>query len=93
MTLMAFKGVGITGISACVPKQVIKNIELEGIITDRERKNVIEATGIIERRFHFCSVFLFFKAITIFFMSPCLSPTEQGVHKAFSNIPQAFSIR
>jgi 3-oxoacyl-[acyl-carrier-protein] synthase-3 len=48
---MTFKGVGITGISACVPRNVIRNVELESVMTEQEVKNAIETTGIIERRF------------------------------------------
>lgn len=51
MALMSFRGLGITGISACVPKNVVRNIELKGVMTERELKNAIETTGIAERRF------------------------------------------
>ena len=51
MALITFNNIGISGISACVPKNVVKNIELNEIFSADELKNAIKTTGIAERRF------------------------------------------
>jgi 3-oxoacyl-[acyl-carrier-protein] synthase-3 len=51
MANLVFNNVGITGISASVPKNVSKNIELAGIIPEDEIEKTINSIGIIEKRF------------------------------------------
>ncbi len=51
MSLLNFRGVGISAISACVPKHVIKNKNRSGLMTDKEVENAMKTTGIYERRF------------------------------------------
>jgi 3-oxoacyl-[acyl-carrier-protein] synthase-3 len=50
MTFIRYKNIGITGISACVPKKVVKNICLNDIFSDNTLKKLIKMTGIMERR-------------------------------------------
>jgi 3-oxoacyl-[acyl-carrier-protein] synthase III len=51
MANLIFIDVGITGISASVPKNVSKNIELSGIIPEDEIEKTINSIGISEKRF------------------------------------------
>lgn len=51
MANMIFNNVGISGISASVPKNVSRNIELAGIIPEDEIEKTINSIGIIEKRF------------------------------------------
>jgi 3-oxoacyl-[acyl-carrier-protein] synthase III len=51
MANLIFNGVGITGISASVPKNISKNIELVDIIPAEEIEKTINSIGIIEKRF------------------------------------------
>ena len=50
MALLRFKKVGITGISACVPKNTIKNEYFTELFSEKVLKKTIKTTGIIERR-------------------------------------------
>lgn len=49
MALMKVKNVRITGMSAGVPKNVIRNLEIESISEDYDSKAFVEATGVVER--------------------------------------------
>ena len=51
MTLLSFQKVGIKGLAACVPKNVIRNIDLAKEIGINDISESIQATGIHERRF------------------------------------------
>jgi 3-oxoacyl-[acyl-carrier-protein] synthase-3 len=51
MGLIQFKHVGITGIAAAVPKNVVSNKNLDSIFSKKELENAIATTGIKERRF------------------------------------------
>ncbi len=65
MAFITFKNIGITGVSACVPKEVIKNINYKDLVTDKELNKIIKTTGIYERRFarnNICSSDLCFEA-------------------------------
>ena len=50
MANVSFDNVKIKGISAVVPKNVIKNSDLVGLMTEKEIRNAIKTTGISERR-------------------------------------------
>ena len=50
MAYIHIPNVTIKGISACVPKQVIKNESLNHIFPEEELKKTIESVGIKERR-------------------------------------------
>ncbi len=50
MALLKFKKVGIAGISACVPKNTIKNEHFTELFSEKSLKKAIKTTGIIERR-------------------------------------------
>lgn len=51
MAYIQFEGVGITAMSAAVPKHVIKNREYTEVFSAEEAKDIVEKTGIEERRF------------------------------------------
>ena len=50
MALLTFDRIGITGVSASVPKQKIVNAECTDFFTPEEVKSAIQKTGIAERR-------------------------------------------
>jgi 3-oxoacyl-[acyl-carrier-protein] synthase-3 len=51
MAFLHFDNIRIAGISACVPKNVIKNIDQLDLFTRAEIEKFIETTGVVERRF------------------------------------------
>ena len=51
MAYIQYEGVGITAMSAAVPKRVIKNREYTEVFSAEEAKDIVEKTGIEERRF------------------------------------------
>lgn len=52
MAILSFKGVGITALSACVPRQVIDNYHYDlDIWPEEEVKKVVDKVGVAERRF------------------------------------------
>jgi len=51
MGLISFQNIGISGISATVPKKVISNKVFTDVFTEKEIENAIATTGIKERRF------------------------------------------
>ena len=51
MAIIKYKGVGITGVAACVPKNISRNDSLGGLIPPEEVEKVINSIGIIEKRF------------------------------------------
>lgn len=52
MAILTFKNVGITALSACVPKRVINNYKYDlDIWPEEEVKKVVDKVGVTERRF------------------------------------------
>lgn len=51
MAYLQYEGVGITAMSAAVPKRVIKNREYTEVFPQEEANEIVEKTGIEERRF------------------------------------------
>ena len=51
MAFVQYAGVGITAMSAAVPKRVIKNREYTEVFSQQEANDIVEKTGIEERRF------------------------------------------
>lgn len=51
MAYIQFEGVGITAISSAVPKHVIKNRDYTDVFSAEEANEIVEKTGIEERRF------------------------------------------
>lgn len=51
MALFTFDGVGIAAMSAAVPKRVIKNREYTDVFSQEEANEIVDKTGIEERRF------------------------------------------
>lgn len=51
MSYLTFTGVGITALSAAVPKRVIKNYEYTEFFPADEVKEVVDKIGVFERRF------------------------------------------
>lgn len=50
MSILQFKGVGIKGISATVPKTVVKTMAQTDFFSEKQLTNFMESTGIEERR-------------------------------------------
>ena len=51
MAFIQYEGVGITAMSAAVPKRVIKNREYTNVFSAQEANDIVDKTGIEERRF------------------------------------------
>lgn len=51
MSHFSFKNVAVKGITACVPSNIIDNKDFSPILSEKEARQVIMATGIKERRF------------------------------------------
>lgn len=51
MAYLQYEGVGITAMSAAVPKRVIKNRDYTEVFSSEEANEIVEKTGIEERRF------------------------------------------
>lgn len=51
MAFLQFEGVGISGLSACVPKNIIKNYQYTDYFPADIVKEVVDKIGIVERRF------------------------------------------
>lgn len=51
MAYIQYNGVGITAMSAAVPKRVIKNREYTDVFSAQEANDIVDKTGIEERRF------------------------------------------
>ncbi|MBP5505190.1 MAG: ketoacyl-ACP synthase III [Bacteroidales bacterium] len=51
MAFIQYKGVGITAMSAAVPKRVINNREYTEVFSAEEANEIVDKTGIEERRF------------------------------------------
>ena len=51
MAYLQFVGVGITAMAAAVPKRVIKNREYTDVFSEEEANEIVDKTGIEERRF------------------------------------------
>jgi 3-oxoacyl-[acyl-carrier-protein] synthase-3 len=51
MAYLSYKGIGITGMAAAVPKKVINNYEYTKYFPENEVKEVVDKIGVFERRF------------------------------------------
>lgn len=51
MAYLQYEGIGITAMAAAVPKRVIKNREYTDVFTEEEVAEIVDKTGIEERRF------------------------------------------
>ena len=51
MAIIKYKGVGVTAVSACVPRNVSDNMDLVYLIPDYEIQKTINSIGIKEKRF------------------------------------------
>lgn len=51
MAMLSFENTGISAISAAVPRTVVKNLEYTEFFAADEVKDIVEKTGIYERRF------------------------------------------
>ena len=51
MAFVQYNGVGVTAMAAAVPKRVIKNREYTEVFTKEEAAEIVDKTGIEERRF------------------------------------------
>jgi 3-oxoacyl-[acyl-carrier-protein] synthase-3 len=50
MGLISFENIGITGLSACVPRNKVENLTLTNVFSSDELKKIIDSIGIKERR-------------------------------------------
>ena len=50
MAILKYTDVGIHSVSACVPKQVVRNSELDYLISKEDLDKTIHSIGIRERR-------------------------------------------
>lgn len=51
MGLLAFKNVGIKGLSAAIPKNIINNYDFDKYFSKEDIKNIIDKIGVKQRRF------------------------------------------
>lgn len=51
MAYLSYEGVGITAMSAAVPKRVVKNRKYTEVFSAQEANDIVDKTGIEERRF------------------------------------------
>lgn len=51
MAMLRYKGVGISAMSACVPKTIINNYEYTDFFPEDQVKEVVDKIGVFERRF------------------------------------------
>ena len=51
MAIVQYSGVGITAMSAAVPKRIVKNREYTEVFSQEEANEIVDKTGIEERRF------------------------------------------
>lgn len=51
MALLKYNGIGVTAISACIPKQIIDNYKYTEYFPEEEVKKVVDKIGVAERRF------------------------------------------
>ena len=51
MAFLQYDGVGISGMSACVPAHVIENYKYTSYFPEESVKEVVDKIGILERRF------------------------------------------
>jgi len=51
MAIIRYNGVGVVGMSACVPKNISKNADLIDLIPEDEIEKVVHNIGIVEKRF------------------------------------------
>lgn len=77
MALIKFNNVGIKGVSACVPKDVSKNIELLSVLNPEEVDKTINIIGIHEKRIvkpDVCASDLCYKAADKLITDLCIDP-------------------
>ncbi len=51
MAILKFNGVGIKALAGAVPKNIVKNLEYTDFFNEHDVQDIVEKTGIIERRF------------------------------------------
>jgi len=79
MAIFSFNNVGISGISAVVPKRIIKNDTFSNVFSDEERRQVIALTGVEERRFaekNICSSDLCLEAANVLIENIGINPMD-----------------
>lgn len=79
MAFIQYEGVGITAMSAAVPKHVIVNRDYTGVFTKEEANEIVDKTGIEERRFsddETCSSDLCFAAAEKLIFDNCINKED-----------------
>lgn len=51
LAILKFNGVGITAMAGAVPKNIVKNLEYTTFFNEQDVQEIVEKTGIFERRF------------------------------------------
>ena len=97
MGFLQFEGVGVSGMSACVPRRIIHNYEYTEFFSQAEVKEVVDKIGIVERRFvddKTCSSDLCFAAAERLISDMNIYFSDSGLSYAshFSNIAGTFRI-
>ncbi|MDY4789566.1 MAG: ketoacyl-ACP synthase III [Bacteroidales bacterium] len=90
MSLLSFNGIGITAMSAAVPKHIIKNLEYTEFFPKDQVAEIVEKTGILERRFadkDTCSSDLCFAAAEKLFEDNSIDRSEIDVLIFVSQTP------
>lgn len=90
MAFISYKGVGITAISAAIPKRIIKNYEFTEFFPAAEVKELVDKIGVIERRFadaNTCSSDLCFAAAEKLFSDNNIDRSEIDLLLFISQTP------
>ena len=90
MAYLHFEGVGITAMSAAVPKRVVKNREYTEVWSQEEANEIVDKTGIEERRFadeNTCSSDLCFAAAEKLFEDNAINREEIDLLVFISQTP------
>lgn len=90
MAQLTYNGIGITAMSAAVPRTVINNYEYTQYFSKEEVKDVVDKVGIYERRFadeNTCSSDLCFAAAEQLIADNCIDRTEIDLLVFISQTP------
>lgn len=90
MAQLTYNGIGITAMSAAVPRNVINNYEYTQYFSKEEVKDVVDKVGIYERRFadeNTCSSDLCFAAAEQLIADNCIDRTEIDLLVFISQTP------
>ncbi len=90
MAFLQFQGVGISAIAAAVPQNTIKNLEYTQYFKQEDVAEIVEKTGIVERRFapdDMCASDLCFAAAEKLIEDNCIDKSEIDLLVFISQTP------